>query len=77
MNLFDGIESEKDQSPIEPMGNQATQPIGLAYSVDERKEWTFLMKKGMKLKYGEKVKESNYSDFILDLLRDTYGEDYK
>ena len=75
MNLFENVESPKDQSPIEPVGNQPTQPIGLAYSMDERAIWSKLLKKGMKEEYGENAKTKNYSDFILDLLIKTYGED--
>ena len=75
MNLFEDFGSEKDQSVIEPVGNQPTQPIGLAYSIDERVIWSKLLKKGMKLEYGEDAKNKNYSDFILDLLIKTYGDD--
>lgn len=65
MNLFDQFESEKDQSVIEPIGIQPTQPMALAFSIDERE----MLKKAMKAFYGDKVKDSNYSDFFLELIK--------
>lgn len=73
MSLFAEIPSEKDRSELEPVGNQPTQPIALAYSVDERAEWRELLKVAAKDMYGENWKESNYSDIFLELLRKNYG----
>lgn len=70
MNLFEQFGSEKDQSEIEPVGTQPTQPMALAFSIDERNK----LKKAMKLYYGGNVKTSNYSDFFLTLI-DKYVED--
>ena len=67
MNLFGNIEAEKDQSVIEPVGVQPTQPMALAFSIDERNK----LKKAMRDHYGKDVKSSNYSDFFL-LLIDQY-----
>lgn len=64
MNLFDSIESQKDQSPIEAIGLQPTQPMALAFSIDEREK----LKKAMRTYYGKDVKNSNYSDFFLTLI---------
>ena len=73
MSLFDNIESNKDNTPIEKVGVMPTQPASLVYSVDERKEWGMLLKKAMKEEYGEEAKSKNYSDFFLDLLRKHYS----
>ena len=64
MNLFDSIESAKDKSVIEPIGNEATQPMAVAMSVDERER----LKKAMKLHYGSGALASNYSDFFIHLI---------
>ena len=64
MNLFGNIESPKDQSEIEPIGLQPTQPMALSFSIDERNK----LKEAMKLHYGKDVKSSNYSDFFLTLI---------
>lgn len=69
MDLFASIESEKDQSPIEGIGNQPTQPMAFAFSVEERQ----LLKDCMKKEYGTSVKDANYSDFFLLLLNRHYG----
>ena len=74
-SLFEDIESPKDKSPIEPVGNQPTQPAALVFSVDERKEWRDLLKKAMKEEFGEAAKDMNYSDFYLFILKKYYGED--
>lgn len=64
MNLFENIESPKDRSEIEPIGNQVTQPMALAFSIEERNR----LKQAMKIYYGKDVKTSNYSDFFLELI---------
>ena len=64
MNLFADIESTKDQSEIEGLGVQLTQPMALAFSQDERAK----LKEAMKAYYGSEVKNSNYSDFFLTLI---------
>ena len=64
MNLFESIESPKDDSTIEPIGIQPTQPMALAFSIDEREK----LKKAMRHYYGDAVKDSNYTDFFLTLI---------
>lgn len=72
MDLFNNIESSKDESVIEPMGNQPTQPASLVYSVEDRKEWGKLLKKAMQEEYPDDYKKRNYSDFFLFLLKKHY-----
>lgn len=73
MNLFEDIDAPKDGSPIQPIGNQPTQPASLVFSVEERKEWGDLLKKAMKQEYPNDFKDRNYSDFFLFLLKKHYG----
>ena len=64
MNLFETFLSEKDDSELEPVGIQPTQPMALAFSIDERNK----LKAAMKQFYGNKVGDSNYTDFFLELI---------
>lgn len=64
MNLFEDITSDKDQSVIESISNQLTQPMALAFTIEERAK----LKEAMKSYYGKDVKNSNYSDFFLTLI---------
>lgn len=74
MNLFENMEASKDTSELEVVGNQPTQPMSLVYSVNERKEWSKLLKKAMQLEYPTNYKEKNYSDFFLLLLKRHYED---
>ena len=64
MGLFEDLTSEKDQSTIEEVGTQITQPMALVFSIEERNN----LKKAMNKFYGTNVKMSNYSDFFLELI---------
>ena len=64
MDLFSNTQSEKDQSVIEPVGNQPTQPAAFVMSIDERNK----LKKAMKIYYGSEVTSKNYSDFFFELI---------
>ena len=65
MNLFDNIDSPKDQSPIEDIEQtEMTQPYAFALTIAQRKK----IKEAMKIHYGSNVKNSNYSVFFLELI---------
>ena len=70
MSLFEDLTSEKDQSTIEEVGTQITQPMALVFSIDERNK----LKEALKKYYGSNVKMSNYTDFFLVLI-DKYMEE--
>lgn len=72
MNLFEEVLSDKDQSELEAVGQQPTQPASLVFSLEERKEWGALLKKAMKIEYPNDYKTRNYSDFYLFLLKKHY-----
>ena len=72
MSLFDSIEATKDQSPIEPLGTEPTQPIGMVFSIDERER----LKEAMRMHYGAGYKMANASDFFVTLL-DQYIDENK
>ena len=72
MNLFQDVQSDKDQSEIEPLGMQPCTQL-LYFTIDERTEFKALVKEGIKQTSGEDATKENISDFILDLLRNNYG----
>ena len=72
MNLFEDIQSEKDQSEIEPIDNQVV-TMYLFLSMTEKAELNALMKEALPSLVNKKH-ERNMSDGILNLLRHYVNE---
>lgn len=73
MSLFEDIPSEKRRDEIEPIGNQPCTQL-LYFSLDERDEFKQLLKTAIRDKMGEEATKGNISDFLLNKLRDDYGD---
>lgn len=57
-----------------PIDNTEITTLTLHISTEEVKEFKSLCKKGMKTMYPETFQQSNLTDFLLQLLRNNYGE---
>lgn len=73
MSLFSELESDKRRDVLEPIGNQPCTQM-LYFSLDEREEFKKLIKKAIKDELGEEASKSNISDFVLTMLRNSYGD---